>query len=170
MACTTKMSVLQLVSRAWFYFRLGYSTYLTFILGYVSTLITVYYLAIKNIPQLLDIFPKFLPFSLLATGIGVPLSVAIGWAHLKRSTLFTAEQDISYEASPYVYKLPYAGIARDVQTPSELLRLRLMKKLAEANGLLSEAEKAEIEKIERLYETLLKGGYVGNLRRGTRGL
>jgi len=106
----------------------------------------------------------------LATAIGGPLSVAIGWAHLKRGMLFTSEQDIAYEASPYVYKLPTAGIARDVQTPSELLRLRLMKKLAEANGLLDEAEKAEIDALERQYETLLKGGYVGTLRRGIRGL
>ena len=164
------MSLLRLVSRAWYYFRLGYSTYLTFLLGYLSTLVTVYYLAIKNIPQLLDIFPKFLPFAILATGIGAPLSVAIGWVHLKRSMFFTSEQDISLEANPYLYKLPAAGITRDVQTPSELLRLRLMKKLAEANGLLDDAEKAEIAKIEQRYETLLKGGYVGNLRRSTQGV
>ena len=41
------------IYRAWYYFRLGYSTYLTFILGYVSTLVTVCYLAIKNMPPLL---------------------------------------------------------------------------------------------------------------------
>jgi hypothetical protein len=160
------MTVTRLISRAWYYFRLGYSTYLTFLLGYVSTLVTVYYLAIKNVPSLLDLFPKFVPFAILATGIGGPLSVAIGWAHLKRSSLFVSEQDIAYEASPYVYKLPNAGIARDVQTPSELLRLRLLRRLAESNGLLKDGEKQQIEKIEQLYETLLAGNPVGNLRRG----
>ncbi|MGA2461309.1 MAG: hypothetical protein ABSF82_07810 [Candidatus Bathyarchaeia archaeon] len=159
------MSVLRLVSRAWYYFRLGYSTYLTFILGYLSTLVTVYYLAVKNIPQLLDIFPKFLPFAFLATVIGAPLSVAIGWVHLKRSALFTSEADIAVEANPYIYKLPESGIARDVQTPSELLRLRLLKKLAEVNGLLSDAEKAEIGAVEQKYQTLLEGKYVGVPRR-----
>ena len=159
------MGIQRLVSRAWFYFRIGYSTYLTFLLGYASTLVTVYYLAIRNVPQLLDIFPKFVPFALLATAIGVPLSVSIGWVHLKRSALFTSEQDIAVEANPYVYKLPESGIQRDVQTPSELLRLRLLRKLAEANGLLSDAEKAEIEAIEQRYVTLLKGEYVGIPRR-----
>jgi hypothetical protein len=154
-----------LVSRAWFYFRLGYSTYLTFLLGYASTLVTVYYLAIKNIPQLLDIFPKFLPFAVIGTGIGIPLSVAIGWVHLKRSTLYSSEADISAEANPYVYKLPRAGVLMNAQIPSELFRLRLLKKLAEANGLLSDAEKEEIRKIEENYETLLRGGSVGIQRR-----
>jgi hypothetical protein len=154
-----------LVSRAWFYFRLGYSTYLTFLLGYVSTLVTVYYLAIKNIPQLLDLFPKFLPFAVLATAIGVPLSVAIGWVHLKRSTLYSSEADIAAEANPYIYKLPQAGILKDAQIPSELFRLRLLKKLAEANGLLTEAERMQIEKIEANYEMLLRGASVGLQRR-----
>jgi len=51
--------------RAWYYFRLGYSTYLTFLLGYVSTLITVYYLAIKNMPPLFDVYPHFASFAAL---------------------------------------------------------------------------------------------------------
>jgi hypothetical protein len=164
------MSVLRsglerLVSRAWFYFRLGYATYLTFLLGYISTLVTVYYLAIKNIPQLLDMFPNFVPFAVLATVIGAPLSVGIGWTHLKRSKLYTSEIDIAVESNPYTFKLYSSGITRDVQTPSELLRLRLLRKLAEANGLLNDAEKAEIEEIERRYQTLLKGGFIGVPRR-----
>jgi len=69
-------------------------------LGYVSTLITVYYLAIKNVPSLLDVFPKFVPFAMLATVIGAPLSVAIGWIHLKRSNLYSSEATISVESNP----------------------------------------------------------------------
>ena len=94
--------------RAWYYFRLGYSTYLTFILGYASTLVTVYYLAIRNAPALLDLFPHFAEFGVLATVVGGPLAVVIGWIHLKRSGLYSSEADISVEASPYTYKLPPA--------------------------------------------------------------
>jgi len=65
------------IYRSWYYFRLGYSTHLTFLLGYVSTLVTVYYLAIKNIPSLLDVFPHFLGFAVLATILGVPLAVIV---------------------------------------------------------------------------------------------
>jgi hypothetical protein len=79
------------IYRAWYYFRQGYSTYLTFVLGYVSTLITVYYLAIKNMPPLLDIFPHFLSFAAIGTVFGVPLAIAIGWIHMKRSRLYSSE-------------------------------------------------------------------------------
>ena len=78
--------VYRLATGAWYYFRLGYSTYLTFLLGYASTLVTVYFLAIKNMPVLLEIFPNFELFSVIATVIGVPLSIGIGWLHLKRIT------------------------------------------------------------------------------------
>ena len=61
-----------MVIRAWFYFRQGYSTYLTFLLGYVSTLVTVYYPAIKNMPPLLDLFPHFAEFAIIATVVGAP--------------------------------------------------------------------------------------------------
>jgi len=107
---------LRWVYRAWYYFRLGYGTYLTFLLGYVSTLVTVYYLAIRNVPDLLSIFPHFAAFAVLATIIGVPLAVVIGWAHLKRSGLFTSEQDISVEANPYLYKLP-PGYTKELTIP-----------------------------------------------------
>jgi hypothetical protein len=72
------MAKLGFLARLWFYFRTGYSTYLTFLLGYMSTLITVYYLAIKNIPELLDLFPRFVPFAVLSTVIGAPLSIIVG--------------------------------------------------------------------------------------------
>ena len=94
------------VYRAWYYFRQGYSTYLTFLLGYVSTLITVYYLAIKNMPPLLDLFPHFASFAIFGTVVGVPSAVVIGWVHMKRSRLFSSEQDIAVESNPYQYKLP----------------------------------------------------------------
>jgi hypothetical protein len=157
-------SIATLAYRAWYYFRLGYSTYLTFLLGFVSTLVTVYYLAIKNIPYLLDFFPKFVPFAILSIVVGVPVSVAIGWVHLKRSGLFSSEQDISVEANPYQYKLP-PGMAMEVTTPAGLIQLRILRKLADANGLLTEAEKALLDELEKKYQILLDGGHVGSPRR-----
>jgi hypothetical protein len=152
------------LNRAWYYFRLGYSTYLTFLLGYVSTLVTVYYLAIKNIPQLLDIFPKFVPFAVLSTIVGVPLSVTIGWVHLKRSGLFSSEQDISVESNPYLYKLP-PGYTKEAAMPATLATIQLLRKLAETNKALTETEKAELDELEKKLKSLLSGGYVGSPRR-----
>lgn len=153
-----------LLSRAWYYFRLGYSTYLTFILGYVSTLITVYYLAIKNVPSLLDIFPKFVPFAILATIVGVPLSVAVGWIHLKRSNLYSSEATISVEANPWNYKLP-PGYTRDAFYPTILAQLRILNKLAQKESIISDSEKDEIARLETKLQTLLDGGFLGTPRR-----
>jgi hypothetical protein len=143
---------------------LGYSTYLTFLLGYVSTLITVYYLAIKNMPSLLDVFPHFVPFAVLATVVGVPVAIALGWVHMKRSGLFSSEADISVEANPYQYKLA-PGMSKEVMTPSTLMMLKMLRKIAETNGLLSDSEKAEMDDLEKKLLTLLDGGYVGLPRR-----
>lgn len=156
--------ILRAVYRSWYYFRLGYATYLTFLLGYVSTLITVYYLAIKNMPDLESIFPHFATFGVLATVIGGPLAVVIGWAHLKRSGLFSTEQDITVEANPYLYKLP-PGYTKELSIPATLVQLRLVRKLAETSGILTDTERAELDEIERKFKTLMDGGYVGSPRR-----
>jgi len=152
------------VFRAWYYFRLGYSTYLTFILGYVSTLVTVYYLAIRNMPALLDLFPHFAEFGILATVVGGPLAVVIGWIHLKRSGLYSSEADISVESSPYTYKLP-PGYVKEAWAPLMLMQLRLLRRLSESGELLTDSEKAEADELEKKMTELLKGGYVGTPRR-----
>jgi len=151
------------IARAWYYFRMGYATYLTFLLGYISTLITVYYLAIKNIPDLLSIFPHFVPFSVLATAIGVPLSVIIGWLHLKRSAAFSSEADIGIEANPYYYKLIPGK--EEVFAPFYLEVLLQLKRLGSAQGLMSQDDISRIEELERKLRVLIDGGYVGNPRR-----
>ncbi len=152
------------VYRAWYYFRLGYSTYLSFLLGFVSTLVTVYYLAIKNAPDLLNLFPHFAPFAVLATIIGVPLGVMVGWIHLKRSGLYTRESEVVVESYPFTYKLP-PGVVKEAQGPATLIQLTLLRKLSEASGVLTESERAEISELERKWRTLNEGGYVGSPRK-----
>lgn len=130
----------------------------------MSTLVTVYYLAIKSIPALLDVFPKFVPFAVLATVVGVPTSVGLGWLHLKRTRLYSSETDISVEANPYNYKL-LPGKETEFYIPFSVLQLRILRKLVEAEGLLSDTERAEIGQLDDKMLALLKGGYVGTPRR-----
>lgn len=153
----------------WFYFRIGYATYLTFLLGYLSTLVTVYYLAIKNLPTLLDIFPHFVPFAILATVIGGPLSIFVGWMHLKRSSAYSSETDVYTESNPYTYKLT-PGVWREAVGPLLLELLLQQKKILEAQKLLGDDEKARLEAIEAKMRTLLQGGYVGVPRRKSEAL
>jgi len=158
------LTTLRWMYRAWYYFRMGYSVYLTFLLGYASTLVTVYYLAVRNMPPLLDIFPRFESFAVLATLVGVPLSIAIGWTHLKRSRAWTSELDISQEANIYNYKLP-PGYYREAWVPTFLELLRTVRKLAEREGLLTDQEKRGIQDLEGKLKHLVEGGYVGEPRR-----
>ena len=158
------MKVGSFIGRLWFYFRIGYSTYLTFLLGFVSTLVTVYYLAIKNIPDLLNVFPHFVPFAAIATLIGIPLSVSVGWAHYKRSPAFTSELDIQVEANPYYFKLP-PGFNKEVYGPLYLELLMLLKKLSTTENLLDKNDMDRIEALERKLRILNDGGMVGTMRR-----
>ena len=158
------LASLKWIYRAWYYFRQGYSTYLTFLLGYVSTLVTVYYLAVKNMPPLLDLFPSFREFAVLATVIGVPLGVGIGWAHMKRSGLYTSEQDIAVESNPYQYKLP-PGYVKEAWGPLMMMQLRLVRKISESRGFVTDSERIEMEELEKKWRKLLEGGYVGSPRR-----
>ena len=149
-----------LLSRVWFYFRIGYATYLTFLLGYASTLVTVYYLAVKNLPVLLDIFPRFVEFAMISTIVGIPLSVSLGWIHYKRSPAFASEVDIQVEANPYYFKLP-PGFNREVIGPLYLELLLLLKKLTISKELLSKEDRERIEQLEEKLRLLNKGGIVG---------
>lgn len=158
------MRIEELASRSWYYFRIGYNTYLVFLLGYSSTLVTVYYLAIRNIPELQSLFQRFWLFAVLATVIGVPASVMTGWVHTKRSSLMKAEMDIAVEANPYYYKLP-PGYWKDAAFPVYLKTLRLVRALSKKANLLTEEEEAEIDELEKKLKILLEGGYVGAPRR-----
>jgi hypothetical protein len=153
------------IGRLWYYFRTGYAIYLTFFLGYGSTLVTVYYLAIKNVPSLLDIFPKFWPFAILATAIGGPLAIGLGWVHMKRSVGYTSEVDIGVESNPYNYKL-MPGYLREAFAPLYLELLLQQKKMMQAQGLLSDEDRARIEDLEKKLQLLISGGMTGTPRRG----
>jgi len=155
---------LRWIYRAWYYFRLGYSTYFSFLLGYVSTFVTVYYLAIKNIPDLLTAFPHFAVFVFWGTIVGVPLAVLVGWLHMKRTPVYLAEVDIGVEANPYNYKLP-PGYWKEVLTPTFLELLRQNRKILASNNLLSPDDERTISKLEDNLQVLVSGGYVGYPRR-----
>ena len=71
--------------RAWFYFRMGWATYFAFIFAAVNTLTVTYFLAIENYPSLQVVFPSFAYYIVIVSLIGVPLLVAIGYIHFKKS-------------------------------------------------------------------------------------
>lgn len=91
--------------RGWFYFRQGWSNYFTFVFAAVNTLTVTYYLAIERYPFLETIFPSFLQYVLIISGIGIPLLIFIGFAHWKKTSARKAEVDIFYEVNPYIVRV-----------------------------------------------------------------
>ena len=90
-----------LLFRAWFYFRNGWSMYFAFIFAAINTLTVTYYLAIERVPALQVIFPSFFQYVAIVSLIGVPMLIGIGYAHYKRTKARKAEVDIGFETSTY---------------------------------------------------------------------
>lgn len=158
------MTKFSFVGRLWYYFRIGYGTYLTFLLGALNTLIVVWYLAIQQVPAIQSFFGHFAEFAVLVSVVGIPLSVGVGWAHLKRIPAYSSEMDVSMEANPYNYKL-VPGYTGEVTFPLFLELLVQQKRLLEKEGLLTEADRARTEDLEGKVRTLIAGGLVGKPRR-----
>lgn len=150
----------RLLFRSWYYFRVGYATYLTFPIGFFSTIVTVYYLAIRNIPGLEQIFPRFLVFCVLAATASVPLSVLLGWIHVKRSRAWTSEMDVTVEANPYNYKLA-PGYYKEVLFPLYRELLIGTTQLLDEQGLMDSSRRKRLEELRSKMDLLLRGGSVG---------
>ena len=128
--------------RSWYYFRMGWSTYFAFIFAAINTLTVTYYLAIEKIPVLEIIFPTFIQYVVIISGIGVPILVAVGYVHYKRSKAFKSEVDIIVETNPY---------QRRTIVNTELL-LETNLKLFEFLIRLSNDEKINEQEIKDLIE------------------
>ena len=85
----------------WFYFRTGWSVYFAFIFSAINTLVVTYYLAIENIPFLQEIFPTFAHYVITAILVGIPVLIAAGYIHFKKSAGFKSEVDVAIETNPH---------------------------------------------------------------------
>lgn len=149
--------------RAWYYFRTGYVTYLAFIVTSLNTMVTVYYLAIRNVPDLDFIFPSFTVWVLFVVTAVTPLGVLLGWLHLKRSPAYRSELEVGVEANPYYYKLP-PGYWKEALAPVMLELLRLNIKVLNKETLTDQEMKSLVE-LQKKMELLINGGYLGEPKR-----
>ena len=154
-----KLNVSRLLFRSWYYLRIGYATYLTFLLGFATTVVTVYYLAINNIPALKSVFQSFFFFSMLAAAIGVPLSILAGYVHFKRSRAYSAEVDIAVEANPYYFRIT-PGKEKEIQVPFSIANIDLSLSMARKLGVLTpEIEQQFLQARERYMRLMKYGDY-----------
>ncbi len=134
--------------RAWFYFRMGWSTYFVFILAAINTLTVTYFLAIDNYPALKAIFPSFEQYVVLIIGTGIPLLVMVGYAHYKKTLAYKSEADVLVESNPYTRRNTVNG---ETNVRLNLQLLSLLLKLSKNEVI----DKNEIEKIEKLQKDII---------------
>jgi len=129
--------------RAWYYFRMGWSTYFAFIFAAINTLTVTYFLAIENYPSLQAIFPSFIQYTVIIALIGVPLLVLIGYIHFKRTPSYRSEAAVTFESNPF---------ARRTLINSELT-LKINQELITLLLKMQKGEKINDKVIEQIQKT-----------------
>ena len=133
--------------RSWFYFRTGWSVYFAFIFAAINTLVVTYYLAIENIPFLGEIFPTFTYYVITVISVGIPILVAAGYIHFKKSAGFRSEVDVAIETNPHARR---TLLNTEAIITSYLFSNELVMKMLKDEKLTDE----EIKKLTKLQEKI----------------
>ncbi len=150
------MNARRLLFRSWYYFRTGYSTYISFLLGVATTFVTVYYLAIDHIAPLKELFPNFWTFSLAGSIVGVVVCVLVGYSHLKRTQAYSAEVTVGVEANPYT-RMSTPGKELKVSWPLNRMFIAFMRSTGKKLGTLTPEAEAELNRLDKMIGRLLDG-------------
>ena len=128
---------------------MGWSTYFAFIFAAINTLTVTYFLAIENYPELLQVFPTFIQYVIIVSTMGVPILVASGYLHYKKTSAFKAEADVNIEANPHWRRML---MNTDLLLSSYVKLIELIPKITNQEELSEE----EIKELSSLKESLKK--------------
>lgn len=133
------------ISRSWYYFRQGWSLYFAFIFSAINTFTVTYYLAIEKMPFLDLIFPTFGHYIIIMVSIALPILMAVGYVHFKKSSAFKSEVSVNFESNPFP--------RRTLVNTEVILKLNYeILELIVSMNKISEEEKKKIEKIKKEME------------------
>jgi signal transduction histidine kinase len=103
------MNTRELISRLYFYTKLGWGNYIAWWLGSIAYLTIIYELLLKN-------FIPASPFTYLAIFMGMMLlSLFLGY-YMKELKVYGIEHRINTETNPYNYKLLKGSMAHQLTT------------------------------------------------------
>ena len=154
------MDFYSIVYRSWYYFRIGYGTYLTFPLGYIGFLALIYQYFVLPLNLNLGILTSNVVYFEIAVAFAMtPAGIILGYLHLKHTKAWTAEIEVGVEANPYNYKVT-PGKEREAYAPITLVTLQLVRKIAEKDNILTSEEKQQLAVLESKMNTLLQGEYI----------
>ena len=143
--------------RAWFYFRMGWTTYFAFILAAINTLTVTYFLAIENYPELMAVFPSFEIYIVIITSIGIPTLIFVGYSHYKKTKVFKSEVDILVESNPILRR---TTVNADMNLRFSIKLFDLLLKLSK--NKVSEDELNDAKKIQNEIIDLIKNRSLSN--------
>ena len=143
--------------RAWFYFRMGWTTYFAFILAAINTLTVTYFLAIENYPELMAIFPSFEIYIVIITSVGIPTLIFVGYSHYKKTNVFKSEVDILVESNPILRR---TTVNADMNLRFSIKLFDLLLKLSK--NKVSEDELNDAKKTQNEIIDLIKNRSLSN--------
>jgi uncharacterized membrane protein len=91
------------IRRRWYEFRMGHSTYLSFVLSLTNFLLISYNFLISQVPMLKSLFSSIAYFAVIFVIVYVPFTVYIGYLH-KRKQLPT-DLTVAGEKNPFYVKV-----------------------------------------------------------------
>ncbi len=153
------MDFYSIIYRSWYYFRIGYGTYLTFPLGYIGFLALIYSFVIVPYRLNVGIFSSVAYFEVAIAIFMTPAGITLGYLHLKHTKAWTSEIEVGVEANPYNYKVT-PGKEKEAYAPITLVTLQLVRKIAEKDNVLTTEEKQQLENLESKMNILLQGKYI----------
>ena len=87
------------IRRRWYEFRMGHTTYLSFILSLTNFLLITYNFLIAQVPVLQNLFPSIFHFMLVSALLYVPLTTYIGYWH--KCNQLPTDLGVAGEKNPY---------------------------------------------------------------------
>ena len=136
-----------LMFRAWYYFRQGWSIYFAFILAAINTLTVTYFLAIDNYPSLKSVFPSFEQYVVIIAMIGVPILITAGYAHYKKTEGFKSEIDVLIESNPYQRRIL---VNTETVLSLQLKLILIIQEMAKNQDL----DQNKTDELKKLYEEI----------------
>lgn len=117
-------------------------------MGVVKALVIILYLAIGHLPLAQYILGNFFIFGVLASFVGVPLSIGLGFVHIKVSPAFRSGLDVATEANPLYYNHPL-GHTKEAMGLFYLELLTFVKTILESQHLLTDGYGSMLKKLEK---------------------
>tara|TARA_Y100001936_G_scaffold78863_1_gene77256 strand:- start:14504 stop:14959 length:456 start_codon:yes stop_codon:yes gene_type:complete len=131
---------------------MGWSTYFAFVLAAINTLTVTYFLAIDNYPSLKSVFPSFEVYIIIIVTVGIPLLIAIGYAHFKRTKAFKSEIDVMIESNPYQRR---NTVNNEMNLRMNLQLIKLLTKIVN-NEKLEPNDSENLKKLIKTYDDFTK--------------